>query len=119
LPQRVYELGTIVLNSHNHTNCAWACAEVDGGFATAKGFAQALLRDLGADLSDVEWLPTDSGVGPWITGRGAKVMVNEEEVGQIGEIDPAVSLEFGLKVPIHAGEFNLETLGRIIPDPVL
>ncbi len=119
LPQRVYELGTIVLNSHNHTNCAWACAEVDGGFATAKGFAQALLRDLGADLSDVEWLPTDSGVGPWITGRGAKVMVNEEEVGQIGEIDPAVSLEFGLKVPIHAGEFNLETLSRIIPDPVL
>ena len=29
LPQRVYEIGTVVLDSNNATRAAWACAEVE------------------------------------------------------------------------------------------
>jgi len=119
LPQRVYELGTVVLNSHNGTRAAWACAEVGGGFSGAKGFAQALLRDIGANLEDIVWEATASDDGPWLSGRGAKVLISGEEVGQIGEIDPAVASEFGLRVPIQAGDFDVDALGRLIPDPVL
>ena len=119
LPQRVYELGTVVLDSHNATRAAWACAEVGGGFSAAKGFAQALLRDIGADLDNVVWEATESDEGPWLAGRGAKVLISGEEVGQIGELDPVIASEFGLRVPIQAGDFDIDALGSLIPDPVL
>ncbi|MEK9805011.1 MAG: phenylalanine--tRNA ligase subunit beta [Euryarchaeota archaeon] len=119
LPQRVYEIGTVVLDSNNATRAAWACAEVGGGFSAAKGFAQAFLRDIGANLDDVVWESTNLNEGPWLAGRGAKVFIFGEEIGQIGEIDPAVASEFGLRVPIQAGDFDIDALGRLIPDPVL
>ena len=119
LPQRVHELGDVVRDSENKTRLSWACAEVGGGFSAAKGIASSLLRDLGANLSEVKWQGINQEEGPWIKGRGAKVIIGGIEVGQIGEIDPKVSFEFGLKVPIHAGEFDVDALGRTIPDPVL
>jgi phenylalanyl-tRNA synthetase beta chain len=119
LPQRVHELGDVVRDSENKTRLSWACAEVGGGFSAAKGIASSLLRDLGANLSEVKWQEINQEEGPWIKGRGAKVIIGGIEVGQIGEIDPKVSFEFGLKVPIQAGEFDVDALGRAIPDPVL
>jgi len=119
LPQRVHELGEVVRDSENKTRLSWACAEVGGGFSAAKGIASSLLRDLGANLSEVKWQGINQEEGPWIKGRGARVIIGGIEVGQIGEIDPKVSFEFGLKVPIQAGEFDVEALGRTIPDPVL
>ncbi|MCH2267700.1 phenylalanine--tRNA ligase subunit beta [Candidatus Thalassarchaeum betae] len=119
LPQRVYELGTVVRDTANATRVAWACAEVGGGFTAAKGIAQALLRDLGAEVGEARFVALGAQDGPWIDGRGAGVMVSEEVVGQFGEVDPAVSHEFGLRSPIQAGEFDIDAMGRLIPDPVL
>jgi len=122
LPQRVYELGTVVRDHHNAERMGWACAEVGTGFTAAKGMAGALLRDLGAFSREIEvgYEPlTESDGGPYLAGRGAKVMVAGEWVGCCGEIDPAISELFGLKVPIHCGEFDVDALGRLIPDPIL
>ena len=119
LPQKVYELGEVVSDSANSTRVAWACAEIGGGFTAAKGIVQALLRDLGADMDEVVFEATEEAQGPWISGRGARVLISGEEIGQFGEIDPAVGYEFGLKSPLHAGEFDIETSGRMIPSPVL
>ena len=119
LPQRVYELGTVVRESRNHERFAWACAEVGSGFTSAKGISQAIFRDMGATHQTLDFRPIDPGVGPWITGRGSYVLLNGEEVGEFGEIDPMVSDSFGIKSPMHAGEFDLELIGRIIPDPIL
>jgi len=118
LPQRVYELGTVVRDSKNLERGSWACAEVGTGFAAAKGITQAILRDLGADFSQVQFTALEADEGPWISGRGASVHVDGEKVGEFGEIDPRVSSSFGLKCPIQAGELDLESLGRLIPDPV-
>jgi phenylalanyl-tRNA synthetase beta chain len=122
LPQRVYELGTVVRDHHNADRVGWACAEVGTGFTAAKGMAEALLRDLGAFSQEyaVSYEPlTEADGGPYLEGRGAKVIVEGEWVGCCGEIDPAVSELFGLKVPIHCGEFDVEALSRLIPDPIL
>ena len=119
MPQKVYELGTVVRDVKNMDRGSWACAEVGSGFSSAKGIAQAVLRDLGADLSDVEFNALEPGFGPWIPGRGASVSIRGELVGEFGEIEPEVGLSFGLKCPIHAGEFDLEMLGKLIPDPVI
>lgn len=120
LPQRVYELGTVVQDHHNRDRVAWACAEVGTGFTGAKGVAEALLRGLGANTEGVEivYKATAENDGPWLTGRGAEVFVSGNLVGEIGEIDPTVADEFELSVPIHAGEFNVEKLVKLIPDPV-
>ena len=84
--------------------------------------AEALLRDLGAFSReiDVSYQPlTESDGGPYLLGRGAKVMVAGEWVGCCGEIDPRVSEKFGLKVPIICGVFDVDALGRFIPDPII
>ena len=119
LPQRVYELGTVVRDVMNMDRGSWACAEVGSGFSSAKGIAQAVLRDMGAELSEVEFQALETGFGPWIPGRGASVSIRGEVIGEFGEIAPEIGLSFGLKCPIHAGEFDLEMLGRLIPDPVI
>jgi len=119
LPQRVYELGEVVHNSKNGTRASWACAEVGSGFTAAKGISQALIRDLGCEFDNIEFAPLEEGEGPWIFGRGAKILIGGEEVGQFGEVDPHVSSEFGLRSPIQAGEFDVEKLAMLIPDPVL
>ena len=38
--------------------------------------------------------------------------------GEIGEIDPSVSSEFELRVPIHGGELDISNLITCLPDPV-
>jgi phenylalanyl-tRNA synthetase beta chain len=121
LPQRVYELGTVVRDNHNQERVCWVCAEVGSGFTGAKGISQALLRDLGVEAlsSEVEFSPIPEGEGPWLAGRGASISVAGEIVGTFGEIDPVVGDSFELRVPIQAGEFDIEALGRLIPDPVL
>jgi len=120
LPQRVYELGTVVHDHNNNDRVAWGCAEVGTGFTGAKGIAQALLRDLGVEQEEfeVDYKPIKSGDGPWLEGRGADILINGQKVGSCGEIDPAIADLFELRVPIQAGEFDVGALGKLIPDPV-
>lgn len=118
LPQRVYELGTVVRDSKNYQRGAWACAEVGSGFTSSKGIAQAILRDLGASIEEVDFEPINPGFGPWITGRGSEILVSGNKIGEFGEIDPEVSRKFGIKSPIQAGEIDIEAIRNIIPDPV-
>jgi len=131
LPQRVYEVGEVVRYHRNTLSLGWACAETAAGFTAAKGLAQALLRDIGTTALAIEvtFEPVGQAAyggvseygefGPWLLGRGAKVIIDNTVVGQFGEINPAVGHRFGLKVPIHAGEFDVEALRATIPDPVL
>ena len=118
LPQRVYELGTVIRESKNFLRGAWTCAEVGNGFTSSKGIAQALLRDMGAIQEDVGFKPTDSEHGPWISGRGSQIIVRGQKIGEFGEIDPEVSACFGIKSPIQAGEVDVWAIGRMIADPI-
>jgi phenylalanyl-tRNA synthetase beta chain len=116
LPQAVYELGTVVRDHKNCDRVAFLMAEKGGGFAAVRGRIQAMLRDLGARDYTIEALP--DGEGPWLTGRSAKVLIGDIWVGCFGEIDPSVSNEFELKVPINGAEFDVTLLNSALPDPV-
>ena len=118
LPQRIQECGEVVRDHNNAWRVAWACAETSAGFTVAKGIAQALIRDLGA-REDISFEALEDKIGPWIPGRGAKMLIGKIELGTFGEIDPEVSEIYGLKVPIHAGEFDLSALAEAIPDPLI
>ena len=116
LPQSVYELGTVVRDHKNSTRVAFLVAENSGGFAAVRGRVQAFMRDLGASEYSIE--PLSSGEGPWLAGRAAKVLLNGNHIGCFGEIDPLVSEQFELKVPISGAEFSVDQITNSISDPV-
>ena len=116
LPQSVYELGTVVRDHVNAERLAFITAERSGGFAAVRGRIQALCRDLGVD----EWIaePLEAGDGPWLAGRGAKVIINGTWVGCFGEVDPAVASLYDLSVPLNGAEFDVDALMSAVQDPV-
>tara|TARA_Y100000589_G_scaffold83908_4_gene77847 strand:+ start:3501 stop:5255 length:1755 start_codon:yes stop_codon:yes gene_type:complete len=118
LPQKVYELGEVVHDGENMSKMSWACAEVGAGFSAAKGIVQSLLRDLGADDSSVSFRDVVVDSGPWISGRGAKVFIGDNQIGEFGEVSPEVIQSFGIRTPIHAGEFDVGIISDSISDPL-
>ena len=116
LPQSVYELGTVVRDHANAERLAFITAERSGGFAAVRGRIQALCRDLGVD----EWIaePLEADDGPWLAGRGAKVIINGTWVGCFGEVDPAVASLYDLRVPLNGAEFDVDALMSAVQDPV-
>jgi phenylalanyl-tRNA synthetase beta chain len=116
LPQSVYELGTVVRNHSNANRLAFLTAERSGGFASVRGRIQAFCNDLGISSWHVE--PTEPGVGPWLAGRGAKLIIDNQWVGCFGEIDPAVASIYDLRVPLNGAEIDVDALLRAVVDPV-
>jgi len=116
LPQAVYELGTVVRDHKNGDRFAFLVAEQGGGFAAVRGRIQAIMRDLGASTFTIE--PLGGTMGPWLTGRSAKVIVNGVHVGCFGEMDPHVGNHYELRVPLSGAEFDVKELNRALPDPV-
>ncbi len=119
LPQSIYESGHCVRSHENTSRAAWLVADHKAGFSKARGFAQILLRDLGAESESVTWEVVADGEGPWLTGRGARIKIDGQIIGEFGELDPSVSEKYELSVPMHGGEFDLDALRIAIPDPVL
>lgn len=116
LPQSVYELGAVVRNHTNEQRLAFLTAERSGGFAAVRGRIQALCNDLG--ITEWEAQPLEENDGPWLAGRGAKLVVNGAWIGCFGELDPSVSARFDLKVPLNGAELDVSALMDVIVDPV-
>ena len=116
LPQAVYELGTVVRDHKNGDRFAFLVAEQNGGFAAVRGRIQAIMRDLGAESYSIQ--PLGGSMGPWLTGRSAKVLVDGIHVGCFGEMDPHIGNHYELKVPLSGAEFDIKELERALPDPV-
>ena len=114
LPQGVYELGSVVIDHSNRERFAFLVAEKSGGFATLRGRIQALMRDLGCN----EWELKDCDQGPWLKGRAAEIQVQGKTIGECGEIDPNVSEIFELNVPMSGAQIDIESLSKVISDPV-
>ncbi len=114
LPQGVYELGSVVINHTNRDRFAFLVAEKSGGFASLRGRIQALMRDLGCK----EWTLKNTDEGPWLKGRSASIVVDGVIIGECGEIDPHISQNFELNVPMSGAQIDVDALSRVIKDPV-
>ena len=116
LPQSVYELGTVVRDHRNADRLAFITAERSGGFAAVRGRIQALCNDLGVSTWEAE--PLSQGEGPWLAGRGAKLIINGQWVGCFGEFDPAITDLYDLRVPLNGAELDVNALMEAVEDPV-
>jgi phenylalanyl-tRNA synthetase beta chain len=113
LPQRIFELGDVVLLSEGEETGALrrrrlgaAVIHDRASFTEAKALLQALLRDLGVEDYRVEPLEDPA----FIPGRCASVVISGERVGVFGEIHPEVLENFELEYPVAALELDVEAM---------
>lgn len=105
LPQRLFEVGPVVIDGANALHLAGVSIHAKAGFTEAKSLVQGILRDLGRAMevqktSDENYLP----------GRCGSVMVDGHEVGRFGEVHPRVIEGHDLKHPVITFELNADAL---------
>jgi phenylalanyl-tRNA synthetase beta chain len=111
-PQQIFEQGIVTLKTDgkivdNEKIAAVSIAE-KADFTKIK---QAL--DCFMKLLDIQYSTEELSHPTFIEGRVGKIMVNNKEVGFIGEIHPKVIHNFNLEMPVVGFELNLSELFEI------
>lgn len=103
LPQRIFEVGQVLVNFEEHYMLAAVSTHAHANFAEVKSIVEAVLRELGmADFTLVE-----SEDGAFLDGRRADIIRSNELIGVFGELHPEVILNFGLEHPVVGFELEI------------
>ena len=117
MPQRIFEVGDVTLldkkmetGAKEHRRVAAAVTGIDAGFAQVRSIAEALA---GQFKNRLEAKPLESGL--FTPGRGAKIFLVKDDskpaqIGQMGEVHPAVLERFRLTYPVAVFELDLQAL---------
>ena len=46
------------------------------------------------------------------------MLIEDYEIGEFGEVSPEIMSLFGLRTPIHAGEFDIDIISKMVKDPI-
>ncbi len=106
LPQRLFEVGTVISNDSNSLRLAGLEISAHVDFTSVKSYVESLLSNIGMQM-EVQPLMTTNA---FIDGRCAKVLVNGNVVGFFGEVHPKVITGYELEHPIVAFELELDKL---------
>jgi len=115
-PQRIFETSYCVKHAEEQENKTrdieeLACVMIhsNANFTEAKSALDALLANLGVsyELEDTEH-------GSFIEGRIGRILVEENEIGFIGELHPQVLRNWALENPATAFEVSLDELRRYL-----
>ncbi len=105
-PQKIFESGKTFAKSDDiKESDVLSVAVTNSNFTEAKQILDYISRMLGMEFS-VEPVKHDS----FIEGRTGKILLNNKEIGIIGEINPLVISNWNLEVPVSAIELNLDSL---------
>lgn len=112
-PQRVFEVGDVVISDENAETRTLQRASVCGLIADARVNLTEIMTQLGFVLRNLgfdnrfRYAPlTDQ---TYIEGRAARILIDDKTVGALGEISPEVITRFGMAIPVVAFEFFLVT----------
>jgi phenylalanyl-tRNA synthetase beta chain len=105
LPQRVFEIGDVVLERKNVRYLAGASIHAKASFTEMKSLVQSVLASMGFE-SDVSAEEHPA----FIRGRCAAVSISGHRTGVLGELSPATIEAFDLKYPVGAFELDLSHL---------
>ncbi|HEY7588748.1 MAG TPA: phenylalanine--tRNA ligase subunit beta [Thermoplasmata archaeon] len=105
LPQRIFEVGDVVLETRNRRRMAVVAMHPRASFTEAKSLALSLLRDLSM-TGEIE--PVEDG--NFIPGRAAAVVVGGTEHGRFGEVHPRILEAYTLVQPAFALELDADGL---------
>ena len=111
-PQDLAEIGLAAAVDHDepthvaeHRAVAGVLARTDASYEDAKARLQAIATAFGKSL---ETPPTDHP--SFIDGRAARIVLDGESVGVVGELHPRVLVEHDLELPVVGFEFRLDGL---------
>ncbi len=112
LPQKIFEVGDVVKVDLKHEtkakNFRHVCAMVTDdtlSFEAIQAPLFALMKTLNLKVS---LKPLTKPY--FIEGRAAEVLIDEESIGEIGEVNPEVLLNFGIRTPVAFFEVNLTVM---------
>lgn len=102
LPQRIFEIGNVVRNDLTDPRlCAMETASKTS-FTSIKSLTESVLREMGIEYSLEQYdIPT------FIPGRGAKIVMDGQDIGFFGEMAPSVVVDFEITHPIIFMELDL------------
>ena len=103
LPQKIFEIGDVVINSINQRMLAVLVIHSKSSFTESKSLAEAILREL-----DIDYQITVKKHDSFINGRCGSVELNNKEIGFFGELHPKVIAAFELGHPIIAFEIKID-----------
>jgi phenylalanyl-tRNA synthetase beta chain len=102
LPQRIFEVGDVVINGRNDLHLAAVSISPQANFTEVRELVDAVMRE-----RMVEYEVIESEDPTFMEGRRADIIVNGTKVGVMGEIFPQVIVNFGLGQPVVGFEIDL------------
>jgi len=116
-PQFIFEVGEIVINDNKKvttlTNAAVLLSNTDVSFEHIHSILGTLSTQLGIELT-LE--PTVSS--EFLEGRTAKIMLDKNQIGIIGEVSPAILENWQIFMPSAAFEINLSIIPTLNLPPL-
>ncbi|RCV64056.1 phenylalanyl-tRNA synthetase beta chain [Methanophagales archaeon] len=103
LPQRIFEVGPVVLNVKEKYRLAAVSTHANANFAEVKSVVDSVLKERGMDGAEM----AESEDGAFLAGRRADILVDGKGIGVFGELHPAVILNFGLDHPVVGFEVGV------------
>ncbi len=107
-PQRIFEIGTIFeFKKEIQEKENLAIAITPGNFTEIKQIITYLFKSLGVEitLKEPENSPTHL-----IDGRTATIILEEQQIGSIGEVHPKILKNWKIKMPVAIIELNLKSI---------
>jgi len=107
LPQRIFEVGEVVVNGKNHLHLAAVSIHPQANFTQVREVVDAFMRE-----RMVGYAVAESGDPAFMEGRRADILVDGKKTGVMGELYPQVVTNFGLGQPVVGFEIDLGGKGR-------
>ncbi len=102
LPQRIFEVGEVVMNCRNEQRLGCVAIHPQANFTEIQAMVDAVMRE-----RRMEYEVTESDDPAFIEGRCADIFIKGEKAGVLGEIHPGVISNFGVEHPIIGFELKL------------
>ncbi|WGI17584.1 phenylalanine--tRNA ligase subunit beta [Methanonatronarchaeum sp. AMET-Sl] len=111
LPQKIFEYGECFHNQENQIKeCRHLTAIAIGrkmNYSQIKSHTETILREL-----DLNYQIKPKKQGPYIPGRAAKITINNQKIGEFGEIHPEIIQKHELNHPITTLEIEPEKIPK-------
>lgn len=112
-PQKIFEIGDcVIIENEEPKDKRILCVAVSDskvGYEDISSYLDAFMRAL-----EIKYKLIKTENESFIKGRVANILVNNNKVGIIGEINPAVLENFNIEMPVACFEINIEEIFKEI-----
>ncbi|MEM1742480.1 MAG: hypothetical protein QXK95_00740, partial [Nitrososphaerota archaeon] len=112
-PQKIFEIGDVVLpdpsvpeRAVRRMKLGCASCHSDASYSEIKSICEEVLENLNID----KWSIVEYDEPPFLEGRAAKIMLNDIQIGFMGEIHPQVLENWEIMMPTAALELAIHEL---------